>query len=355
VVHVAWKWRRSRSEAGPDWGMLPPIPQSHLDAAPDPTKSLRLLEIVRRSLRDRRYSPRTQRAYVQWIRRFVLFHDRRHPKDLGAEHVRQFLSSLANEAAVSASTQNQALAALLFLYDGVLKQPLPRIQGIAPARHHRRVPVVLSQDEVRAILRHLEGPARLCVQLMYGGGLRLTECVTLRIKDVDVDRRELVIRDAKGGKDRRAPLPESCIAALRRHVESRRRESVRDGRIAVHTTGIPDSFLRKNPRAAADWLWQYVFAAARTFTDGSGVRRRHHLHDSMVQRAFRAAVDAAGVPKRASCHSLRHSFATHLLESGADIRTVQELLGHSDVRTTMIYTHVLNRGALGVRSPADTL
>jgi integron integrase len=285
----------------------------------------------------------------------VLFHGRRHPKDLGADHVRQFLSSLANEAAVSASTQNQALAALLFLYDAVLKQPLPRVEGIAPARQSRRVPVVLSREEVRSILRRLEGPVRLCVHLMYGGGLRLTECVTLRIKDVDIDRRELVIRDGKGGKDRRAPLPESCISALRRHLEARRRESVRDGRIDVQTTGIPAGFLRKNPRAASDWRWQYLFAATRTFTDPSGTRRRHHLHDSMVQRAFKAAVDAAGVSKRASCHSLRHSFATHLLESGSDIRTVQELLGHSDVRTTMIYTHVLNRGPLGVRSPADAL
>jgi integron integrase len=335
--------------------MLPLVPQSHLDAAPDPTKPLRLMEVVRRALRDRRYSARTQRAYVQWIRRFVVFHGRRHPKDLDAEHVRLFLSMLANEAAVSASTQNQALAALLFLYDGVLKQPLPRIDGIAPARRSRRVPEVLSQDQVRALLRHLDGPIRLCAQLMYGGGLRLTECVTLRVKDVDVDRREIVIRDGKGGKDRRAPLPVSCISALRRHLEARRRESVRDRRIEVQTTGIPDSFLRKNPRAATDWRWQYVFAARRTFTDSSGIRRRHHLHDSMVQRAIKAAVDAAGIPKRASCHSLRHSFATHLLESGADIRTVQELLGHTNVRTTMVYTHVLNRGALGVRSPADAL
>ena len=335
--------------------MRPLVPQSHLDAPPDPSKPLRLMEVVRRTLRDRRYSARTERAYVQWIRRFVVFHGRRHPKDLGAEDVRVFLSMLANESAVSASTQNQALAALLFLYDAVLKQPLPRVDGIAPARRSRRVPVVLSQDEVRAILRHLDGPIRLCAQLMYGGGLRLTECVTLRIKDIDIDRRELVIRDGKGRKDRRAPLPESCVSALRRQIEARRRENARDSRIEVQTTGIPDSFLRKNPRAATDWRWQYVFAARRTFTDASGARRRHHLHDSMVQRAFKAAVDAARVSKRATCHTLRHSFATHLLESGSDIRTVQELLGHSDVRTTMVYTHVLTRGALGVRSPADAL
>ena len=335
--------------------MLPLVPQSHLDAAPDPTKSLTLMEIVRRVSRERRYSARTEEAYVHWIRRFVLFHGRRHPKDLGPEHVRDFLSALAVESGVSASTQNQALAAIVFLYDGVLRQALPRIEGIAPAKRPRRVPVVLSQNEVRAILRRLEAPLSLCAQLMYGGGLRLAECVSLRIKDVDIDRREITVRSGKGGKDRRAPLPESCVNQLRRHLETRRQDAARDKRVGVRTTGIPSSLLRKYPGADSDWRWQYVFAAARTFADTTRTRRRHHLHESVLQRAFKAAVDDAGVPKRASCHSLRHSFATHLLESGSDIRTVQELLGHSDVRTTMIYTHVLNRGALGVRSPADNL
>jgi integron integrase len=335
--------------------MLPLVPQSHLDAPPDATKSLRLMEIVRRVSRERRYSARTEQAYVHWIRRFVLFHGRRHPKDLGAEHVREFLSALAVEAGVSASTQNQALAAITFLYDGVLRQALPRIDGIAPAKRPRRVPVVLSQAEVRAIFRRLDDPLSLCARLMYGGGLRLSECVSLRIKDVDIDRREITVRGGKGGKDRRTPLPESSVGQLRRHLENRRRETTRDHRIGVRTTGIPASLLRKYPTADSDWRWQYVFAAARTFVDAARIRRRHHLHESVLQRSFKAAVDDAGVPKRASCHTLRHSFATHLLESGSDIRTVQELLGHSDVRTTMIYTHVLNRGALGVRSPADSL
>jgi integron integrase len=335
--------------------MLPLVPRSHLEAPPDPSKRLRLMEIVRRALRERRYSMKTQRAYVDWIRRFIEFHGRRHPKDLGAEQVRDFLSSLATEAGVSASTQNQALAAILFLYDRALRQEMPRIDGIAPARRSRRVPVILSQAELRSILQHVDGPIRLCVQLMYGGGLRLHECMTLRIKDVDLDRREIVVRAGKGGKDRRTALPDSCLVALRRHLEARRRQSAADIRIGARTTGIPGSLLRKSPQIDADWRWQYVFAAARTFTDSGGTHRRHHLHETAVQRAFKAAVDAAEIPKRASCHSLRHSFATHLLESGADIRTVQELLGHTDVRTTMIYTHVLNRGALGVRSPADNL
>ncbi len=336
--------------------MLPLVPQSHLDAAPDPTKSLRLMEIVRRALRERRYSAKTQRAYADWIRRFIVFHGRRHPKDLGPEHVRDFLSALATEFGVAASTQNQALAALQFLYDRALRMKLPRIEGIETARRSRRVPVVLSQREVRAILEHIEDPVvRLCAWLMYGGGLRVSECVSLRIKDVDLDRQEVIVREGKGRKDRRTPLPESCLAPLRRHLQARFRQSAQDARIGVRTTGISDSLLRKYAGADADWRWQYVFPARRSFVDATRTRRRHHLHATVVQRAFKAAVDAAGIPKRASCHALRHSFATHLLESGSDIRTVQELLGHTDVQTTMIYTHVLNRGALGVRSPADDL
>lgn len=335
--------------------MLPLVPQSHLDAAPDATKRLRLMEIVRRVSRECRFSARTEQAYMHWIRRFIMFHGRRHPKDLGAEHVRDFLSMLAVEGRVFASTQNQALAAIRFLYDRVLRQSLPRLEEIAPAKRPRRVPVVLSQNEIRAILRRLTEPLALCAQLMYGGGLRLTECVSLRTKDVDLDRREITVCAGKGGKDRRVPLAESCLTPLRRHLANRAKESDRDRRIGVRTTGIPASLLRKHPNADSDWRWQYVFGAARTFLDAERIRRRHHLHESVLQRAFKHAVDEAGIAKRASCHSLRHSFATHLLESGADIRTVQELLGHSDVRTTMIYTHPLNRGALGVRSPADAL
>lgn len=335
--------------------MLPRVPQVHLDAAPDPTKRFRLMEVVRRALRDRRYSARTEQVYVYWIRRFILYHDRRHPKDLGADAVRRFLSALATDEGVAASTQNQALASVTFLYERVLGQPLPHVDGIVPAKRSRRVPVVLSQREIRTIVGRLSDPIRLCVELMYGGGLRLSECITLRIKDVDLDRREIVVRDGKGAKDRRTPLAESCVARLGRHLDARRKESANDHRIGIRTTGMSDALLRKYSGADVDWRWQYVFSAARTRVDRGGTRRRHHLHETAVQRAFKTAVVAAGVSKRASCHSLRHSFATHLLESGADIRTVQELLGHRDVRTTMIYTHVLNRGALGVRSPADSL
>jgi len=313
------------------------------------------MEIVRRKLRERRYSRRTEEAYVHWIRRYIVDNDRRHPRDLGESEVQRFLSALAVEKRVAASTQNQALAALTFLYDRVLERPLARIEGIAPARRSRHVPVVLSPAEIRAILANLDGPARLCAALMYGSGLRLRECLTLRIKDIDLDRHQIVVRDGKGGKDRRTPLADRCLAPLKRLLGQEYERARRDARLDVRTTDIPSSLSRKYPSAETEYRWRYLFAAKRTFKDSAGIRRRHHFHESAVQRAFKNAVLAAHVTKRATCHSLRHSFATHLLESGADIRTVQELLGHTDLRTTMIYTHVLNRGGLGVRSPADAL
>jgi integron integrase len=313
------------------------------------------METVRRRLRERRYSARTEEAYVHWIRRFILENGRRHPSDLGEADVARFLSTLALRDQVAASTQNQALAALLFLYAHVVGRPLARVEGIVPALRPRRLPVVLSQREVRGILRELEDPYRLCVELMYGSGLRVTECVKLRVKDVDLDRRELVVREGKGGKDRRVPLAETSVQPLAERIDREQRRFHADTRAGVGTTGLSDALLRKFPGADQDWRWQYVFAASRTFRTPDGRRWRHHLHETVLQRALRAAVRAAGIAKRATCHSLRHSFATHLLESGADIRTVQELLGHADLRTTMIYTHVLNRGGLGVRSPADAL
>ena len=304
-------------------------------------------------MRERRYSARTEEAYVYWIRRYIYANDRRHPADLGAAEVGRFLSALATEQHVASSTQNQALAALSFLYEKVLERPLARIDGIAPAQSSRHVPVVLSDGEVRAIVRHVDDPAKLCLMLMYGSGLRLLECLRLRVKDVDIERRQIIVRDGKGGKDRRTPLAEACIPPLRRQLALRDRQFVHDRRTKTGTTEITPALARKYPHVDTDWRWQYIFAATRTFVDESGQRRRHHLHETVVQRAFRDAVSEAKITKRATCHSLRHSFATHLLESGSDIRTVQELLGHSDVRTTMIYTHVSKVGALGVRSPAD--
>jgi integron integrase len=313
------------------------------------------MEVVRRRLRERRYSRRTEQAYVHWIRRFIRFHGRRHPKDLHEADVVAFLSALAVDGGVAASTQNQALAALTFLYDGVLRRPLGRLDGLQPAHGHRRVPVVLSDDEVRRLLRALEGPPRLCAELMYGSGLRVSECVSVRVKDVDLARREIVVRSGKGEKDRRVPLAERSRERLERQIKRAYERFRLDDRRGIRTSGLGDALLRKLPNADREFIWQYVFGSSRTFVDSSGVRRRHHLDDSVMQRAVREAARAAGLMKRVTCHTLRHSFATHLLESGADIRTVQELLGHTNVRTTMVYTHVFPGGWLGVRSPADRL
>ena len=333
----------------------PPIPLTHLDTVPAPARRYRLLEVVRRRLRELRYSRRTEKAYVYWIRRYILFNDRRHPRDLGEAEVGHYLSYLATQRCVAASTQNQALAALTFLYSVVLRRPLARVDGIAPAHRHRRVPVVLSPREVRALLGQLRPPLRLCAALMYGSGLRVVECVSLRVKDVDLDRGEIVVRAGKGGKDRRTTLAQRCVAPLRRWLGEQRQLHRIDARDGVAMTGLGEALERTDPGAACEWPWRYLFPATRTFRDAVGTRRRHHLHESVLQRAIRSAAAKAHVDKRVTSHSLRHSFATHLLEGGADIRTVQELLGHTDVRTTMIYTHVLNRGGLGVRSPVDRL
>ena len=314
------------------------------------------MERVRARMRASRYSRRTEQAYVDWIRRYVLYHDRKHPANLGEAEIAAFLSDLAVSKGVSASTQNQALHALLFLYRHVLFRPVTIAGDVVIARRGRRLPVVLSVNEVKAILLEMRGIPRLCATLMYGAGLRVSECVSLRVKDVDFDRGEITVRAGKGDKDRRVPLPRLAVPALRIHLERRRSGFNADLRRGISGSKLPEAFARKVPSAERDWRWQYVFAAARTYVDdATGLRRRHHLHESVLQRSFAKAVRASRINKRASCHALRHSFATHLLESGSDVRTIQELLGHSDVRTTMIYTHVLNRGGLGVRSPADLL
>jgi integron integrase len=333
----------------------PLVPEAHLRLGEQPGRRFRLLERVRAKARSRHYSPRTERAYVDWVRRFVQFHGRRHPALMGEREIAAFLTHLATERCVSASTQNQALAALLFLYRNVLGTNLEVIDGIRSAKRPVRLPVVLSQAEVRAVIGALRGRARLLALLMYGAGLRVSECVTLRVKDADLDRCEILVRGGKGNRDRRVPLPRVAVPALRAHLARVKVGHFADLRRGVRITPLPGPLSVKYPNADRDWAWRYLFPASRVCRHADGTLQRHHYHVTAIQRAFRTAVRAAGISKRVSCHSLRHSFATHLLESGADIRTIQELLGHTDLRTTMIYTHVVNRGALGAASPADRL
>ena len=275
---------------------------------------------------------------------------------MGEAEIAAFLTDLAVVQKVSASTQKQALHALLYLYRYVLATPLTVAGEIVQARQGRRLPVVLSPREVRAVLEHMRGVPRLCATLMYGAGLRVSECLSLRVKDIDFDRAEILVRSGKGDKDRRVPLPRVAVPALKVHLERQQGRFIDDLRRGMLGSALPDAIAKKIPSAERDWRWQFVFPAGRAYVEReSGVRRRHHLHETVLQRQFTSAVRASGITKRATCHTLRHSFATHLLESGSDIRTIQELLGHSDVRTTMIYTHVLNKGGLGVKSPADML
>lgn len=320
----------------------------------DPPK---LLDRVRQAIRTRHYSRRTEEAYVGWIRRFILFHRKRHPAAMGAEEVNSFLSHLAVEGNVSASTQAQALSALVFLYRNVIDDPLPWIDDIVRAQRPKRLPVVLSREEVANVLSSLNGTSRLVASLLYGAGLRLLEALRLRVKDIDFAANLVVVRDGKGGKDRRSMLPESLRAALKTQIESVRRLHARDLAQSCGEVWLPDALSRKFPAAGKELAWQWVFPSSRLSIDPrSGVQRRHHLDESAVQRAVKAAVRQAKIEKMAGCHTFRHSFATHLLEDGYDIRTIQELLGHADVKTTMIYTHVLQRtGGRGVRSPIDAL
>ncbi len=316
----------------------------------------RLLALVRRAIRTRHYSRRTEEAYVRWIRQFVRFHGLRHPRELGAAEVTRFLSALAVEGRVSASTQNQALGALLFLYRAVLGQPVGWLDGVVRAKQSARLPVVLTQDEVRAVLGRMGGIAGLVATVLYGAGVRLLEALRLRAKDLDFQRCEILVRGGKGDRDRVTMLPQVVKGPLRAQLERVHALHERDLAEEAGWVELPGALARKCPGAGREWVWQWVFPATRGYIDAAtGERRRHHLHESVVQRAFREAVRASGIAKRASCHTLRHSFATQLLQAGYDIRTVQELLGHRDVRTTMIYTHVLNRGGFGVRSPVDVL
>ena len=293
---------------------------------------------------------------MAWIRRYIVFHGKRHPAEMGAVEVTQFLSSLAQQDHVAASTQNQALSALLFLYRQVLQVEMPWLDNVVRAKRSERLPVVLTREEVRAVIRELQGPPRLMAILLYGAGLRLLECARLRVKDVDFATNQIIVCAGKGDRDRVTMLPAVVRTDLVRHVEMVRRQHEADLRHGAGWVELPWALARKYPNAGREWAWQWVFPATRIYVDReTGQRRRHHLHESVLQRAVKEAVRRAGIAKRATCHTFRHSFATHLLEDNHDIRTVQELLGHRDVSTTMIYTHVLNRGPGGVRSPADRM
>jgi len=314
-----------------------------------------LLDQVRARIRLKHYSIRTEQAYCDWIRRFVVFHGKRHPSLLGAGDVEAFLTALAVDGRVAGSTQNQAKSALLFLYKEVLGVELPWLDGIETAKAPRRLPVVLTHDEVACLLARLTGVHRLVGGLLYGTGLRIMEAMRLRVKDVEFSRREIIVRDGKGGKDRMTMLPMRLVSPLREQIAHARELHRADLEAGHGDVWLPFALARKYPGAARDWGWQYVFpAAGRSVDPRDGIERRHHLTDQAFQRAMKSALRDSGIAKPATPHTLRHSFATHLLASGYDIRTVQELLGHSDVSTTMIYTHVLNRGGRGVVSPLDT-
>jgi len=308
------------------------------------------------ALRSRHYSRRTEQAYCLWVRRFIRFHGIRHPADMAEPEINAFLTHLAVEGQVSASTQTQALSALLFLYRRVIGREVGELTDLVRARKARRLPVVLTRDEVKAVLAQLDGDTRLMASLMYGAGLRLMECLRLRVLDLELTRGEIVVRDGKGGKDRVTMLPRTLKPALGAQLRSARAVHEHDLADGWGRVVLPDALTRKYPNAPADWRWQWVFPQQRRWKHlQTGEQGRHHVHESIIQRAMKEAVGSAGIVKHATCHTLRHSFATHLLEAGYDIRTIQELLGHKDVRTTMISTHVLNRGGQGVRSPIDGL
>jgi integron integrase len=316
-----------------------------------PTK---LLDQVRTVARVKHFSLSTERAYVGWIRRFILFHHKKHPKEMAETEIREFISHLAVNAKISASTQTVALSALLFLYRDVLKRDLPYIDHIERAKPSKKIPVVFTRLEVQAILARLEGTHHLIAGLLYGSGLRLMEAVRLRVKDIDFERGEITVREAKGGRDRVTMLPASMRESLQIHLQRMRLLHQADLKDGFGKVELPFALARKYPQAARQWGWQYVFSSMKRSRDPrTGEERRHHLYPDHLQRAVKRAISLAQIHRNGSCHTFRHSFATHLLEDGYDIRTVQELLGHKDVRTTMIFTHVLNRGGRGVRSPLD--
>jgi integron integrase len=314
----------------------------------------KLLDQVRDVIRLKHYSLRTERTYCDWIERFIRFHQMRHPAEMNELEVGEFLTDLVRTGNVSASTQNQALSALLFLYKHVLKQEIGWLQKVERAKKPARLPVVLSKDEVHKVFAHLHGTMKLMASLLYGSGLRLMECVRLRVKDIDFAYARITIRDTKSGRDRVTMLPVNLAAPLQQHLEKVKAQHIQDVADGFGEAWLPDALARKYPNAPREWSWQFVFPSARISIDPrTQVKRRHHIDESALQQAVKKAVRASEITKPASCHTFRHSFATHLLENSYDIRTVQELLGHKDVSTTMIYTHVLNKPGLGVRSPLD--
>lgn len=317
-------------------------------------KEPRLLDRVRTEIRLRGMSYRTENSYVDWIRRFIIFNGKRHPNEMGPAEIRDFLAWLVNERNVAASTQNQALHAILFLYREVLGIELPALGALQPAKKPRRLPTVFTRDEAQRILSRLTGANWLMACLLYGSGLRLMECLRLRVKDIDFETRRIMVRQGKGDKDRITMLPGKIIEPLRQHLAEIKKLHDKDLESGFGRAKLPYALAIKYPSAAAEWGWQFVFPASKISQDPrTGLKHRHHLDESVLQRAVKTALREAGLTKQGSCHTFRHSFATHLLESGYDIRTVQELLGHADVSTTMIYTHVLNRGGMAVRSPLD--
>jgi integron integrase len=321
------------------------------------TQKRKLLDRVRDVVRLKNYSYRTEKAYVNWVKRYILFHHKRHPEEMGRDEIEAFLTHLAVEGNVAASTQNQALSALLFLYNEVLRIPLDYVE-VTWAKKPVRLPVVLTKEEISAVIKQLSGVSLLVAQLLYGSGLRLTECLRLRVQDVDFGQKILFVRDGKGQKDRTTTFPEVVIAPMQSHLRTVKQHHHEDLQQGFGYAPMPTALARKYPNAETEWLWQFVFPSANLSKNPRGADEqlyRYHLHESTVQRAVRQAAKLAKIGKRVTPHTFRHSFATHLLEAGYDIRTIQELLGHKDVKTTMIYTHVANRGILGVRSPLDEL
>lgn len=315
----------------------------------------KLLDQVRDAIRRRHYSYRTEETYIHWIKRFIFFHQKRHPNDMGEAEVTTFLNHLSRERKVAASTQNQALSAILFLYKEALGRSLGWLEGLEWARRPARVPTVLTAGEVQRLLAHLEGTKWIMASLLYGAGLRLRECLKLRIKDIDFEYRQIIVRDGKGAKDRVTVLPGALVEPLKQHLVRVKALHEKDLATGYGDVELPDALQRKYPRAGYEWGWKFVFPSYKLSTDPrTGVIRRHHVFETFLARAVKEAARSAGIAKHVSSHTLRHSFATHLLENGYDIRTVQELLGHDSVETTMVYTHVMNKGGRGVKSPLDS-